>query len=132
MPIYSEKLTVPADTPEDNPVSLDITLNEKFITKMAVGFEDGCAWMVKCRIQYGIKVFFPSRPETYLIGNNETIEWEERFEMPSIGEKLTVYAWSPGTKYDHDISIRISTLPKGFYFLETLLDKIFDLFKILS
>jgi hypothetical protein len=124
MAIYSEKIIVPADTKEDNPVTLDIMLKEKFITSMAVSFEDGCAWMVGVRIMYGIKQFWPDRKGTWIFGNNETIEWEERFEMPAEGEKLTIVAVSPNTKYDHTIFIRITTLPKGFYFLETLLDRL--------
>jgi formylmethanofuran dehydrogenase subunit A len=129
MPIYAEKLTVPANTSEANPTSLDIFIKEQYITRMEVGFEDGCAWMVKARIQYGIKQFFPDRPETWLIGNNETVGWDERFTMPSPNEILTVYAASPDTKHDHNVYIRIMTLPKGFYFLETLLQKLSKLWE---
>jgi len=124
MPIYSEKLIVPANTLEDSPVSLGIVLKQKFITKMEIGFPDGCNYMVKAKIQYGIKQFWPERKNTWLIGNNETISWEEKFEMPSINEALTVYGASPDTRYDHEIAIRIMTLPAGFYFLETLLNKL--------
>jgi hypothetical protein len=129
MPIYAETISVPANTPEDNPVKLDIQIKEQFITRMEVGFEDGCGWMVKVQIRYGIKVFFPVRKETWLTGNNETIGWDERFTMPAPNEILTVYACSPGTKYDHNVFIRIMTLPKGFYFLESLLDKLYRLFE---
>lgn len=129
MPIYSELLTVPANTSEDSPVSKDITIRERYIHKMEVGFPDGCNYYVKIRIQYGIKVFFPTKVGTWLIGNAETISWDERFTIPSINEKLTVYGCSPGTSYDHKIAVRIMTLPKGFYFLETLLDGLINLFK---
>jgi hypothetical protein len=129
MAIYSEKIIVPANTTEDNPVTTDIIIKEKLITSMAVSFEDGCAWMVGVRIMYGIKQFWPDRPGTWLYGNDETIEWEERFEMPAENEKLTVVAISPGTKYDHEIFVRITTLPKGFYFLETLLQTLVRLWE---
>ena len=128
MPIYSEKLTIPANTPENNPVSLDIVIQQKYITKMEIGFPDGCNYMVEAKIQYGIKQFWPEDPDTWIIGNGETISWEERYEMPSVNETLTVYGASPGTSYDHNLVIRIMTLPKGYYFLETLLTKLFDLF----
>ena len=124
MPIYSEKLTIPVNTSENSPVSLGIVLKQKLITKMEIGFPDGCNYMVKTKIQYGIKQFWPERRNTWLIGNNETISWEEKFEMPSINETLTVYGASPNTQYDHEIAIRIMTLPAGFYFLETLLNKL--------
>ena len=129
MPIYSEKLTVPANTLESNPVSLDITIKEKLIHSMAVSFEDGCAWMVQVRIMYGIKQWWPDRLGTWLRGNNETFEWSERFEMPATNEKLTIIACSPDTKYEHNIYIRIATLPLGFYFLESLLTKLHKLWE---
>jgi len=126
MPIYSEKLTIPAGTPESDPVSLDITIKQKFITKMEIGFPDGCNYLVKVKIQYGVKQFWP---EAWLVGNGETVSWEERYEMPSINETLTLFGASPEAKYPHDIVVRIMTLPKGFYFLETLLNKLYDLFR---
>jgi hypothetical protein len=129
MPIYAETISVPANTSEDSPVTRDITIKEQFITRMEVGFEDGCGWMVKVRIQYGIKQFFPDRLGTWLVGNDETVGWEERFTMPAPNETLTVYACSPGTKYDHNVHVRIMTLPKGFYFLETLLQKLAKLWE---
>lgn len=129
MSIYSEKLTVPANTSETDPVSLNITIKEKLITSMAVSFEDGCGWVVQVRIMYGIKQWWPDRPGTWLMGNNETLEWQERFEMPAIYEKLTVVACSPDTKYDHNVFIKIATLPLGFYFIENLLDKLHKLWE---
>lgn len=129
MPIYSEKLTIEADTPESEPTPLEIKIKQKYITKMEVGFPPGCNYAAKVKIQYGIKQFWPEKKDTWLIGNNETISWDERYEMPSINEVLTVFGASPDTHYDHDIVIRIMTLPKGFYFLEVLLDKLYNIFK---
>jgi len=129
MPIYAETISVPANTPEDNPVKLDIQIKEQFITRMEVGFEDGCGWMVKVQIRYGIKTFFPTREGTWLIGNDESVGWDERFSMPAPNEVLTVYACSPETKFDHNVFIRIMTLPQGFYFLETLLQKLSSLWE---
>jgi hypothetical protein len=129
MPLYSESFTVPANTPETTPITLDIVIKEQFITRMEVGFPDGCAYLVKVRIQYGIKQFFPDRMGTWIIGNGETVGWDERFALPAPNEKLTVYACSPGTLYDHTITVRIATLPRGFFFLETLLQRLKELFE---
>lgn len=129
MPVYCEKLTIPAGQLEDAPASLDITIKQRYISKMEVGFPDGCNYLAKVKIQYGIKQFWPEDPGTWLIGNNETISWDERYTMPSINETLTVFGASPDADYPHDIVVRIMTLPKGFYFLEVLLYKLFNLFK---
>jgi hypothetical protein len=121
MPVYSEKLTIPANTSINNPVSLDIVLKQKLINRMEVSFPSGCRNLVGVQIKYGIKQFWPEKEDTWLWGENKTVAWEERFEMPSVNEKLTIYGCSPGTIYDHTIVVRIMTLPQGFYFLETLL-----------
>lgn len=124
MPIYSERITVPANTSKTNPVTLDIEIKERFISHMEVVHEEGSAWMVGVRIMYGIKQFWPERMGTWLYGNGEIISWEERYELPAPNEKLTLVCHSENTKYDHDVMIRIMTLPRGFYFLETLLQKL--------
>jgi hypothetical protein len=124
MPLYCEKISVPANTSKSNPVTLDIVIKEKFIDHMEVVHEEGSAWMVGIRIMYGIKQFWPDRMDTWIYGNGEPISWDERYEMPAPNEKLTVVCHSEGTKYDHNVHIRIMTLPKGFYFLETLLQKL--------
>jgi hypothetical protein len=129
VPVYCEKLTIPANTSESAPVSLDITLKQKYITKMEVGFPDGCNYMVEVKIRYGIRQEWPEEEDTWLMGNNETISWEERYEIPATYENLSVYGASPGTSYNHEIVVRIMTLPTGFYFLETLLDKLYSLFR---
>lgn len=124
MPIYCEKLTIPANTSEDNPETLNIVVRQKFITKLEVGFPPGCSYLVKVKIQYGIKQFWPEKKDTWLVGDSETIAWDERYEMPSIDEVLTVFGASPGTNYDHEIVVRVMTLPAGFYFLEVLLQRL--------
>ncbi|GAI44797.1 unnamed protein product, partial [marine sediment metagenome] len=65
MPIYSEKLTIPANTSESKPIPANIILKQKYITKMEVGFPDGCNYLVEIKIQYGIKQFWPEDPDTW-------------------------------------------------------------------
>jgi hypothetical protein len=129
MPVYCEQITVPANTSESNPITRDITIEEKFITRMEVMFPDGCCNLVKVRIHYGIKRFWPSKEGTWIVGNGETVGWEERFEMPAVNETLTVLVANLDDTYSHTIVVRIMTLPRGFYFLETLIQKIAQLWE---
>jgi hypothetical protein len=124
MPVYSEKIIVPANTPINNPVTLDITIKEKFIDHIEVVHEEGSGWMVGVQIRYGIEIWWPDRPGTWIYGNGEVISWDERFEMPAPYENLTIVCHSEGSKYDHAVNVRIMTLPLGFYFLETLIQKL--------
>jgi hypothetical protein len=129
MPVYSITINVPANTKKDSPVTEEVVIEEKFIDHMEIVHEEGSGWMVGVRIMYGIKQWWPTYPDTWIYGNGEVISWDERFEMPAPNETLTIVCHSEGTKYDHSVNVRIMTLPLGFYFLETLLQKLHDLWE---
>jgi len=129
MPIYCETLSIPANTSETNPVSLDIKHEQYLITKMEVAFPPGCSFMVKVKIQYGIHQEWPEKKGTWIVGDDETISWEERYRIPNLNEKLTIYGCSPNTTYPHNVVIRIMTLPLAYEFIENILIKLYKLWK---
>ena len=109
MSFYSYRFSVPANTPENNPVVFDCPINEKWITEIWVGFEDGCAWMVKVRVNYGIRRYFPNNPGEWIYGNDIFVPIREIIQLPKKWESIKVIACSPGAKYEHDIIIYIWT-----------------------
>jgi hypothetical protein len=129
MPIYSITINVPANTSSENPITCDVQIKEKFINHMEVVHEDGSMWLVGVQIKYGIKVFWPTYKDTWLYGNGEVISWDEKFEMPAPNESLTVVCHSEGTKYDHRVFVRIMTLPRGYTFLESLIQRLIQLWE---
>jgi hypothetical protein len=129
MPLYVVELNVPKNTPKDTPVSKDILIKEKLISKIEVAFPPGPQWAVGVKIQYGIKQFWPEPEGEWIYGENEVISWDERFEMPNPNEVLTIYAHSEGTDFDHNVIVRIMTLPIGYQFLEKLVDNINKIWK---
>lgn len=129
MALYTKKLSIPANTPEDSPVTTSFTIEETLITKMEVGFPDGCANMVGIRIFYGIKRFWPENPDTPLYGNDEIVSWREHQRLPEKYSTLTVYGFSPGTDYDHEILIRIFTLPELVAAPGIIMRKLYKFFK---
>lgn len=129
MALYSKKLTVPSNTSEDNPASIEFVIKEKLITKMEVGFAPGCYNMVGIKILYGIKRFWPEDPNTYLYGDNEIVSWREFQRLPETLSKLKVYGISPDTHYDHIILVRIFTLPEVVAAPGIIFEKLYNLFK---
>jgi len=109
--LYVLSLTVPANTPEDNPAKADIEIQEKIISLFSLHLPPGCAGLVKARVKYGPKVFWPCPEDAWITGDSETITFSEHFELPETPCRLTLEACSPGTSYEHTIILRLGTLP---------------------
>lgn len=129
MALYTKRITVPANTTEDSPYETDLTIEDKYIYEMEVGYPDGCNWMVGVKIFYGIKRLWPENEDEWIWGNDETIVWREHLYLPEPENTLTIKAISPDTKYDHDIIIRVKTLPDWVAVPGILLSKVADLIR---
>jgi hypothetical protein len=110
--IYSIPIIVPANTQSNRPVEADVQINEEVITHVRVRFPPGPSCMVRTALYYGQSQILPQPPDTYLAGDDETIEWDEFIILPSSPCRLTIRAWSPGTMYDHVIFWYIVALPE--------------------
>ena len=111
MALYSKRFTVPAATAEDSPVEVELSIEEKYIYEMEVAFPDGANWTVGVQINYGIKRLWPENEGEWIWGNDEVIVWREHQYLPEPNSILTIRAISPNAEFDHDIIIRIKTLP---------------------
>jgi len=107
--IYSKSLLVPANTPGDKPVSVEFEIEELYLTRLDVHFPDGCALMVKVRFMYGPKQLFPQPEDAWLVGNAETVSWDEMLRLWESPIKIRCEACSPGTSYQHQLAIRLIT-----------------------
>jgi len=105
-------VTVPANTPAENPVKADFTLAKAILTKVEVHFPPGCVGMVKCALYYGIKQLIPVVEGQYLAGDSETVSLRVQIPLPDHPTTLTFKAWSPGTSYPHTLQVRLESLPE--------------------
>lgn len=111
MALYVKKFTVPASTLESSPYETTLTIKEKYIYEMEVSFPDGANWLVGVQIHYGIRRLWPENEDEWIYGNDETIVWREHQYLPEKESVLTIKAISPNAEFDHDIIVRIKTLP---------------------
>jgi len=110
--IYVAYLDIPADTKEEAPISTDLEIKERMITRVEFHFPDGCCGMARVRIRSGVKVLWPQPEEEWIDGNDETIEIPEHYRLPELPDILTIEGCSPGASYGHRVSVRIFTLPE--------------------
>jgi len=116
MTLYIIDLTVPANTSQTEPVEQTIKIEEEVIVSVSCFFPAGCRGLVYTAVYYGEEQIFPRPHGKYLRGDNETIGWQEYYELPEVPCILTIRAWSPGTSYDHTITWRINALPRKYAF----------------
>lgn len=104
--VFEFKITVPANTPESNKYRYDVRLAYGIIHQIDIDFPPGCVGMVKLVICDGLFQVFPSNPGGYFSGTHPPISGKVFYELNNEPFELQIYAWSPGTEYDHTVTVR--------------------------
>ena len=107
---YDFAITVPANTLESAPVSQALKLSMGVIQKVYLLFPPGPHGMVKLKILEGGHQFLPTNPDGYFASDDEVLNIDEYYELISEPYSLKAVAYSPGTTYNHTISVRIGIL----------------------
>lgn len=107
---YDFAFTVPANTLEATLVSQELKLTAGVIQQVKLLFPPGPHGMVKVKIMDGIHQVLPTNPDGYFATDDEVLNIDEHLEVDPSHNSLTAVGYSPGTTYDHTISIRIGIL----------------------
>jgi len=131
MTLYVIDVTVPPNTPAANPVEEEFIVEGDVITHVSCHFPPGCRGMVHTAIYLGHIQVFPRPFPNTLHGDGETIAWSEFFPLPESKCKLTIKAWSPGTRYPHTITWRLVVLPRYVAMWWWILERFISLLKVI-
>ncbi|MBI2869388.1 MAG: hypothetical protein HYX96_06150 [Chloroflexi bacterium] len=107
---YDFSFTVPANTPASAPASLEMKLTRGIVHNVKLLFPPGPHGMVKVGILHGLHQFLPTNPDGYFASDDENINIDEHYELTEAPFILKAVGYSPGTTYNHTISIRIGIL----------------------
>jgi len=129
MAIYTIKLTIPANTPRDAPVSTSVELARAVLTRISLRIPPGHCAVTGLRIKYGRLQLWPEEPDTWLTGDDETLMWDEYFELPHDPTRLTIEAYNESAEYEHTFLIRLITLPKAIALWQVALVKFAEAFR---
>ncbi len=105
--VYDFRITVPANTPESDKQETRLKLTYGIIHQIDIEFPPGCANMVKLTINDALHQVFPTNPDGYFSGEHPPISGKVFHEVAEEPFELQVKTWSPGTTYDHEITVRI-------------------------
>jgi len=108
--IYVFDLTVPANTPYTNPVTLDCEIDPGVVSQAEVIFPPGCAGLVRCAVFRELTQLWPHNPDSSFRGDGETIRWSEDYQVWEEPFVFVLKGWSDDDTYDHTITLRINVL----------------------
>lgn len=106
--LYSYSLTIPPNTPQDNPIELEMPLTPGIISGVDIRFPPGCAGLARCVIKYHEGVIFPSSAESYFAADTYPIQWVENLQFNVIPAVLTLVGWNIDNLYEHTITCHIA------------------------
>lgn len=110
--IFAWDITILAGKTAASPKTQILKLSKGIIVKVEVKFVRGCHGMVKVRLRHEESQLVPLSRDEWITGDDESVTFPEFFELKTGPYQLKFVGCSPGTRYNHTVTVRISVLPK--------------------
>ena len=107
--LYVKKITVPANTPKENPYRVDVNIYEKYLTRIGVFFPPGPMLLVGVSVWYGETQIFPHREGDWVVGDFQFIQSRVEFEAPEKPCRLRILCYNEDDTYDHTVVVYLYT-----------------------
>lgn len=108
---YEIPLLIPPDTPEAEPATTPAALCSGVISRVSLQFPHGPSGMVYVSIWRGGHPLWPTNIDEGFAGEGVIITFPESYELNEPPYTLELRGWSPGTTYEHTITVRFTILP---------------------
>jgi hypothetical protein len=102
---YSYDVVVPKNTIASHPYKVNLRLDYGTLAQVIIHFRAGCHNRVFIILRDGLFQIVPASGGTALYADNQTIFIPMVYPLTSPPFELLLRAWSPGTLYDHTISL---------------------------
>ena len=110
---FAWDITIDKGKEEDDPKTQILKLTKGVITALDVKFPAGCHGLVKVRLFRYESQLVPLSRDEWCTGDAEAVPTEPYYEMEEAPYQLKFVGCSPGTAYDHVVTVRITVLPKA-------------------
>jgi len=107
---YSFDLEIPPNTPEDEPVELEANLTWGIITRVEIRFPPGCGGLVRVRIMEHRHQLWPTNPDGWFYGDDETIRWDEYHDLLEMPAIFTLLGYNDDDTFKHIPIVRFEIL----------------------
>lgn len=113
--IYSKSLTVPAQTPRNDPVKTMCHVTRGLVYKIEIRIPPGHAGLTGIWITHGGFQIWPSSLGEYFIGDDELISYEDLYLIESAPYVFNLYAFNEDASYEHTFYVRFGVVSKEIY-----------------
>lgn len=110
--VFEYDFTVPANTLASAPARKDLPVARGIVHYISIAFPAGCRGEVLLTINRALHQVFPTNPDGQFKGEFWPIQGAVYEPVEEAPYKLEAYGWSPGTTYQHTVTIRLWTLPR--------------------
>jgi len=106
MPVFSFKITIPANTPVDTPKVVTWKLEKCKIKRIRIRIPSGHVGLTGLQLWEEEKIKFPEREDQWFTGDHEIIDWEEEVLIDSMPYELIAKGYNLDTTYDHTFYVQ--------------------------
>ncbi len=108
---FNFQLTVPANTTVNSPVLARAKLAKGTLVTARIKFEAGCHNQVKVMVRDRLFQILPAAGDTPMFGDNVAFRIPMNYPLKDPPYELTLFGWSPSTKYAHTITFSFDLEP---------------------
>ena len=115
MPLVCADINIPANTPRENSIRVNVKVPAGIIRKVWVLIPYGHKALAHLIIRHGETQIIPWSGDIH--GDGEQLVFDEVYELPT-EDTLILEGWNEDSKYDHRFIVRLLILPKPYAFPE--------------
>lgn len=104
--IYVTTVTVPANTPPDDPVTTEFEVEGWAIREVQILVPPGHCGLTGIALFYGIRQIIPRPEGSWLVTDDEIVTWPENRRIPLLKATYTIKAYNQDDTYEHTFYIR--------------------------
>lgn len=108
--LFSQKITVPANTSEDDPYEVSIPITKGTVRKVMVLIAVPSAWCIGVQIWYATWQVWPTTRTEWIHGGRVWIELEEALKIDQPPLFFKVRCFNDDETNEHDIWVGLSVL----------------------
>jgi len=136
--LFKRDLKIPANTPRERPVEIELTIDQPVIQRIGVFFPPGCHGLAYAAIFIGNLQIWPARVGEWVSGDFITI-WDEPYLLiPNPPQTLRILGYNLDEAYPHTLTFYIMAVSKaiglwqvGIARLVAAITKLFRLMRII-
>jgi len=106
--MYKIKLTIPKNTPANNPAKAEVTVEPGVVRKIEILFPADTEYKAHVRFKHGDHIFEPSNPEEWLEGEYHPIIIYTKYFIRSHPYKIIMEGYNEDTTYDFTVRAHIT------------------------